>query len=364
MTTDAPRGDTAPGGQPLPGEPSRYCPACGSARTEPRLVHHRRCLDCRVTDWNNPLPVAGTFVLRDGHVLLVRRSPTAERGAGGWVFPGGFVELGETPWRAAVRETQEEARVTPRILRALPPRTLLDPHHVVMPFVAALDDAQEPAPGPEMSEVRWFPLDAIPWDEIAFPSTADALRGLVRGGPPPPSEGVEVIEEVRTPNRPRTPLNHCVRCASPLAAPGEDGAVRCPGCGYTRWSNPNPTAGFLAIRDRRVLLGLRRQGRNGAGKWALPSGHMEPGETPEETAQRELLEETGVVARSDRFAGIFASGQHVELVYTGKVLDLTDEPTDEFEATRWFNGSELATITTHDAATHLTTWARRERLLD
>src|SRR3546814_1083030 len=49
-------------------------------------------------------------------------------------------------------------------------------------------------------------------------------------------------------------------------------------------------------------------------RWACPSGLMEPHETPEETAARELLEETGVTARAERFVGLFASGDHHEAV--------------------------------------------------
>ncbi|MCB9483163.1 MAG: NUDIX domain-containing protein [Dehalococcoidia bacterium] len=342
----------------------RYCAACGSDRVQPRDVHHWQCANCGVTDWKNPLPVAGTFILRDGHILLVRRADHMERGAGGWVFPGGFVERGETPWQGAVRETQEEALVTPRILRALPPRTVLDPHHVVMPFVAELDADQEPAPGPESAEVRWFALDQIPWDAIPFSTTVAALRGLLEDGPPPPSDGIETFREVSTPGRSRAPFRFCIRCATPLGAPGEDGAVRCPNCGWGRWDNPSPTAGFLPIRDRKVLLGLRAQGRDGGGKWACPSGHMEPGETPEDTAQRELLEESGLVARAERYVGLFASGDHIEAVYTGAILDDTGEPSDEFEALRWFTGPEAAEAPTHHGTPDLVAWARREGLLD
>lgn len=348
--------------------PTRYCSACGSDRVAPRLVHHWQCAECGVTDWKNPLPVAGTFILRhatDGpQVLLVRRAAHMERGAGGWAFPGGFVERGETPWQGAVRETQEEALVTPRILRALPPRTVLDPHHVVMPFVAELPEGETPRPGPESAEVRWFGFDEIPWEAISFSTTVTALRGLVEGGPPPPASGIETFRGVTTPGRSRPPFRFCIRCAAPLGLPGEDGAVRCPACGWSRWDNPSPTAGFLAIHERRVLLGLRRQGRDGAGRWACPSGHMEPGETPEDTAARELLEESGVVARSQRFVGMFASGDHLEAVYTGPVRDLGGEPSGEFEELRWFTGPEAAALDAHHGTPDLVQWARHEGLLD
>jgi len=366
MTTPPP---PAPGtSPPPPSAKRRYCTACGSDQIAPRLVHHWRCEACGITDWRNPLPVAGTFILReDPHdetrILLVRRAAHMDRGAGGWVFPGGFVERGETPWQGAIRETQEEALVTPRILRALPPRTVLDPHHVVMPFLAKLDPSEEPRPGPEASEVRWFGLHEIPWDEIPFSTTVAALRGLIEAAPPT-AHGIEAYREVTTPGRSRAPFRFCIRCRAPLGAPGEDGAVRCPNCGWGRWDNPSPTAGFLTIHDRRILLGQRREGRNGAGRWACPSGHMEPGETPEDTAARELLEESGVTALAQRFVGLFASGDHTEAIYTGPVLDTSGAPSGEFAALEWFTGPQAATLETHHGTPDLITWARRERLLD
>ena len=47
------------------------------------------------------------------------------------------------------------------------------------------------------------------------------------------------------------------------------------------------------IRGRPMLAAIRPQGKP-AGTWALPKGNVDPGETPAETAVREVLEETGV----------------------------------------------------------------------
>ena len=51
--------------------------------------------------------------------------------------------------------------------------------------------------------------------------------------------------------------------------------------------------GAILVRDGRVLIGLRRGGP-ATGTWSFPGGKVEPGETAIETAQRELLEETGL----------------------------------------------------------------------
>jgi 8-oxo-dGTP diphosphatase len=54
--------------------------------------------------------------------------------------------------------------------------------------------------------------------------------------------------------------------------------------------------GVIVLRGGRVLLGLRR-GSRGSGTWALPGGHLEPGESVEQCAVREAREETGLEIR-------------------------------------------------------------------
>lgn len=53
------------------------------------------------------------------------------------------------------------------------------------------------------------------------------------------------------------------------------------------------SAGGLVVHDRRILLISTQEGR----RWQLPKGHIEIGETPEQTAVREVREETGVTGR-------------------------------------------------------------------
>ena len=68
--------------------------------------------------------------------------------------------------------------------------------------------------------------------------------------------------------------------------------------------------------DRRVLLVRSRPAPH---DWVLPKGHIERGETPEETARREVREEAGVDAEPLRYAGTLEfhtpAGKHVRAAY-------------------------------------------------
>lgn len=60
---------------------------------------------------------------------------------------------------------------------------------------------------------------------------------------------------------------------------------------------PEPRIGMaVVVRYRELILMGKRRGSHGAGTWSFPGGHVDPGETFELAARRELLEETGIVA--------------------------------------------------------------------
>ena len=99
----------------------------------------------------------------------------------------------------------------------------------------------------------------------------------------------------------------CPRCATAMVSADDHGTVRptCPKCGYVWYRNPVPAAGVVLVENGRVLL-VKRRWDPRAGSWCLPAGFMEAGETPEQTAVRELEEETGVIAQLTGLFGVYA----------------------------------------------------------
>lgn len=100
---------------------------------------------------------------------------------------------------------------------------------------------------------------------------------------------------------------HCLRCGTPMELRAVDGRERpvCPACGYIFYRNPTPVAGCVVEHDGRIVL-VRRGINPGRGKWGLPAGFMEWGETAEEGAMRETTEETGLLVRIERLLGVYS----------------------------------------------------------
>lgn len=161
---------------------SRYCMHCGQRLTTaiPGGDSKRRlvCIDCGFIHYINPRPVAGALPVRDdGSILLIRRAIEPSKGL--WVFPGGYMDIGETAEEAAVRETREEANLAVEALNLLGVYTRLEPGVVVIVYTArAIGEASA---GDEAAEVRWFARHEVPWGQLAFDTTEWALREFMRG---------------------------------------------------------------------------------------------------------------------------------------------------------------------------------------
>jgi len=105
---------------------------------------------------------------------------------------------------------------------------------------------------------------------------------------------------------------HCPQCAHALApiVQDEDGGpkerLRCPDCGFTHWNNPTPVlAAIVECADRGGLVLLARNAAWSGRMFALITGFMEAGETPEEGIAREVKEETNLTVDSLKLVGVY-----------------------------------------------------------
>ena len=101
----------------------------------------------------------------------------------------------------------------------------------------------------------------------------------------------------------------CPQCATPLESIAmlEDGGdkerLRCVACGYTHWNNPTPVLAAVVEYQGKVLLA---QNAAWPGKmFALITGFMEAGETPQGGIAREIQEETSLTASALTLIGVY-----------------------------------------------------------
>jgi len=152
-----------------------FCPRCGQG-AEVAFPRSITCRHCGYAAYYNPKPVAAAIPRdADGHIWLLRRA--FDPGAGLWTFPGGFVDLGESVEEAARREAHEELEIDVAITSLVGVYSRPEDRVVLVVYDATLTG--EPRVTPEATEVRAFAPEDVPWDELAFWSTEQALRDLL-----------------------------------------------------------------------------------------------------------------------------------------------------------------------------------------
>lgn len=154
----------------------RFCPKCGGALQLQQFKAHepqrRVCSACTFIFYDDPKVAACTIPVIDGKIVLLKRG--IEPSYGKWVFPGGFIDRGEQVEAAAIRETWEEVNLKVTTQRLLNVYSYPGYPVVVVVYLAEVIGGELQAMD-ETLEVQTFALDEIPWDDLAFASTRDAL---------------------------------------------------------------------------------------------------------------------------------------------------------------------------------------------
>ncbi|QDX83009.1 NUDIX hydrolase [Denitratisoma sp. DHT3] len=141
-------------------------------------------------------------------------------------------------------------------------------------------------------------------------------------------------------------MNYCCTCGATIAirTPPGDALPRhvCDACGAIHYRNPRMVVGALAEWDGRILL-CRRAIEPRLGKWTLPAGFMEIGETVAQAAARETLEEANArLELHDMYTVISVpQANQVHLFYRARLLDLDFSPGEESLETALFGEHEI-----------------------
>jgi 8-oxo-dGTP pyrophosphatase MutT (NUDIX family) len=127
------------------------------------------------------------------------------------------------------------------------------------------------------------------------------------------------------------------------------------------------SAGGVVVRGEQVVVIVpTRRASDGSSVLALPKGHIDPGETPLEAAEREVREETGIVAEPVQQLGearywYRRDGQtipkSVSFFLFTYVSGDTDDHDDEVEEARWIPLKDAQTELSHAAEREMVTRA-------
>jgi ADP-ribose pyrophosphatase YjhB (NUDIX family) len=151
-----------------------YCLVCGTPLEGRHHEDRERptCPSCGFIHYLDPKVAVAVVLGDETGVLLGRRC--IDPGSGLWSFPAGYVNRGEVLEEAAVREVLEELGLAITLTGVVGVYSERG-EPVVLVVYAGEIEAGEPHPdGREVSEVRRFPLDALP-DDLAFPHDRQVL---------------------------------------------------------------------------------------------------------------------------------------------------------------------------------------------
>jgi ADP-ribose pyrophosphatase YjhB (NUDIX family) len=161
----------------------RFCPCCGGhlehrllKATEPeRLV----CTACAYVFYLDPKVAVGAIIRTESaRLVLVRRA--IDPGYGKWVFPGGYVDRGETLADAALREAREECGLRIRLDGLVNIYSYAGRAPIIVVY-AATSIGGELCGDDECLETAEFDSESLPWGDLAFRSTREGLRDYLAG---------------------------------------------------------------------------------------------------------------------------------------------------------------------------------------
>jgi 8-oxo-dGTP diphosphatase len=143
------------------------------------------------------------------------------------------------------------------------------------------------------------------------------------------------------------PVHFCMQCGAPLERRFLFGLERpsCPVCGWIYFEDPKVAAAALVELDGKVLL-TRRVNEPHRGEWSLPAGFVDAHEDPASAAERECLEETGLVVRVTHLLDVIAGREHergadIVILYAVEIIGGDLHAGDDADQVAYFSRDAL-----------------------
>jgi len=133
----------------------------------------------------------------------------------------------------------------------------------------------------------------------------------------------------------------CPRCAQPVDV-SYPRFMSCPHCGYGAYYNPKPVAAAIPTTPTGEIILLRRGFEPGKGLWTFPGGFVDLGESVEDAARRETMEELEIEVVLGPVVGVYSRAEErVVLIVYGATTDQTPRTTEEASEVEAFDPAEL-----------------------
>ena len=202
--------------------------------------------------------------------------------------------------------------------------------------------ATEPTAFPELTVLLGLDQAGAPWFACkAEPAEAFRdLRSLAMEEALPP-EQLGILAQARSVIQWHERRNFCSNCAAKLEIADAGYRRHCTGCGMDHFPRTDPVVIMVVRHEGNILLGRQKAWK--PGMYSALAGFVEPGETIEDAARREVFEESGVRVGPVRYVSSqpwpFLSNLMIGLI--GEAVSAEIPPDEnELEDVRWFSPEE------------------------
>ncbi|MGB3682932.1 MAG: NUDIX domain-containing protein [Rubrobacteraceae bacterium] len=166
-----------------PATPYRYCPVdAAPLEKSGGSPTGMKCPECGRSWYRNSSPSTGCAIVEDGKVLVTVRAGEPEKGRVD--VPGGFLEPGEHPVDALVREVDEElgveiADIVGPLIMAVHTYGEGGPFVLALGFAARMVEG-DPKPADDVAEFRWVGADELDGLDFAWPHDRELVEIALR----------------------------------------------------------------------------------------------------------------------------------------------------------------------------------------